>query len=232
MNNEPFHVLSQDWRYFPRQKELIATLHLGQLPEARSGDTVLILPTPATGTSNLHGYGVPPITLPPISPYKGIDWKKSILNFPPLWGNFANFQPQSGTYGFSGTFGNFVPIQTVGNYAWAATGGTFLVMGSLAHTLNNFSEMDGGRTKLFTSATDGVVSNVVQDAQWVIRMMGDGWNNQQYLSEGNAFSHTSVIIQDVPIFTSVGAYAEQSSVDGKGTAVSSLGVLAVRLGSV
>lgn len=233
MNNEPFHILSQDWRYFPRQKELIATLHLGQLPEARSGDTVLILPTPATGTSTLRGYGVPPITLPPINPYKGIDWTKSVLNFPPLWGNLAGFALSSGSYGVTGTFRNFVPIQTLGNYAWAATGGTFLVMGSLAHTENNAGEMDGGRTKLFTSAVDGVVSNVIQDTQWVIRMMGDGWNNQQYVSEfGAIISNTSLIVQDVPTFTSVGAYAEQSSIDGKGTAVSGLGTLVLRLGSL
>lgn len=58
-----FHTLSQEWRYYSREKSLIHTLHLAQLPTPQSGDTVLILPVP-TVKNNSKGFSLPPFALP------------------------------------------------------------------------------------------------------------------------------------------------------------------------
>lgn len=66
MNQEPFHVMSQDWRYFSRQKSLITTVHLGQLVNGSEADTVLIKPTSPVDDDDTGGhYSVPPLILPP-----------------------------------------------------------------------------------------------------------------------------------------------------------------------
>lgn len=66
MNNEPFHIMAQDWRYQSRSKSLITTLHVGQLPSDVTGETILIDPVaPPAMPPKPRGYGVPPIVLPP-----------------------------------------------------------------------------------------------------------------------------------------------------------------------
>lgn len=61
MNNEPFHVMSQEWRYFSRQKSLIHTLHLAQLAPDLPGETVLILPTAPEKSGDGWHPPVPPL---------------------------------------------------------------------------------------------------------------------------------------------------------------------------
>lgn len=93
MNNEPFHVMSQEWRYFSRQKSLIHTLHLAQLPADRPGNTVLIDSTAPQSDPYGRPWKQPPIVLPPgggggtVTIYKTIkspcfgcvSWDKQIL---------------------------------------------------------------------------------------------------------------------------------------------------------
>ncbi len=58
-----FHTLAQEWRYYSREKALIHTLHLAQLPSSRRGDTVVIASTPPAANNNQH-FHVPPLILP------------------------------------------------------------------------------------------------------------------------------------------------------------------------
>lgn len=67
MNSGTFHVMSQEWRYFSREKSIIHTLHLGQLPPSGTGDTILIESTSPTSQGNGVGGGqfsVPSLTMP------------------------------------------------------------------------------------------------------------------------------------------------------------------------
>lgn len=62
--NEPFHVMSQEWRYYSREKSIIHTLHLAQLTSGTLGQTILIAPTvnPKAG-----GFNVPSLQVPAIA---------------------------------------------------------------------------------------------------------------------------------------------------------------------
>lgn len=234
MNNEPFHVMSQEWRYFSRQKALIHTLHLGQLPQDTAGDSVFITVTPPSGTG---GFNVPPITLPPISPYGGTTWTNSTNNYPPMWVQTLDVvaTSMSGTYGFSGTMGNFNPIINVANYEWPQTGGVFMVQGLAIAGVNGSNEINPTRVQLFTSAVDGVLGATIQDTQMVVQMKGAptfDWNNQMFVEEGNSVetTRTSLIIDNVPIFTALGMYAQPASVDGKFNSYSTINMIVLRLG--
>lgn len=60
-----YHISAQEWRYYSREKSLIHTLHLAELPTSRPGDTVEIASTNPAGTSNGgNNFHVPPIILP------------------------------------------------------------------------------------------------------------------------------------------------------------------------
>lgn len=72
MNSGTFHIMSQEWRYYSREKSLIHTLHLGQLTPSRTGDTVLILTAPPAAKTG--GFKVPQIPLPG-TPYFGTNAK-------------------------------------------------------------------------------------------------------------------------------------------------------------
>lgn len=64
MNSGTFHVMSQQWRYFSREKSIVHTLHLAQLQASRRGDTVLIAPTaPTQNQSTTHG-SIGPLAVP------------------------------------------------------------------------------------------------------------------------------------------------------------------------
>lgn len=65
MNQEPFHISAQEWRYHSRDKSLLHSLHLAQLPEGMNvaGESVLIEPT-AASNGRFSGAGVPPLQLP------------------------------------------------------------------------------------------------------------------------------------------------------------------------
>jgi hypothetical protein len=59
-----FHVMSQEWRYYSREKSLFHTLHVGQLPSGTAGDTIEIAATspanPNNGSSS-NNFSVPTI---------------------------------------------------------------------------------------------------------------------------------------------------------------------------
>ncbi len=61
-----FHTISQEWRYYSREKALIHTLHLAQLTTGTPGDTVEIASTASKLSQGLGktSFSVPPITLP------------------------------------------------------------------------------------------------------------------------------------------------------------------------
>jgi hypothetical protein len=51
-----FHPLAQEWRYYSREKSLMQTLHVAQMPSSNAGDTVLVMNTKDV-TTNSKGYG-------------------------------------------------------------------------------------------------------------------------------------------------------------------------------
>lgn len=61
-----FHVSSQEWRYFAREKSIVHTLHLGQLPPTgtKPGDTVLIDSAAPSANNNSSNFSVPKISIP------------------------------------------------------------------------------------------------------------------------------------------------------------------------
>lgn len=63
MNSGTFHISSQEWRYFSREKAIIHTTHLAQLPSGTPGDTILIDST-APASSNNNNFSVPPVSIP------------------------------------------------------------------------------------------------------------------------------------------------------------------------
>lgn len=65
-----FHASSQQWRYFSREKAIVHTLHLSQLPSGTSGDTILIAST-APPASNNNNFSEPKINMPPSSTFGG-----------------------------------------------------------------------------------------------------------------------------------------------------------------
>lgn len=85
-----FHVSSQEWRYYSREKSLIHTLHLAQLPPSRVGDTVLIASTPAA--QNQNGFQVPGLKIPALPafnvggisllPYAFVRWQANASSTP------------------------------------------------------------------------------------------------------------------------------------------------------
>jgi hypothetical protein len=65
MNSGTFHITAQEWRYFSREKSIVHTTHLGQLPPTGThGDTVLIDSTSPASNSNGNGSGQPPLAIP------------------------------------------------------------------------------------------------------------------------------------------------------------------------
>lgn len=62
-----FHVSSQEWRYFSREKAIVHTAHLAQLPRGNPGDTVLIAHTAPTQNQSSRGNKNPMPT--PSAPY-------------------------------------------------------------------------------------------------------------------------------------------------------------------
>lgn len=213
MNNEPFHVMAHGWRYSSRQKELLSNLHLAQLPNDVTGESVFISVTPPTGT--VGGFTQPPITLPPIPPFGGIDWRKQTNNISPYWTlRGTDFSLMSGTYGFvSGTIGNFSGPRflTISNHVWSMTGGVFLMQGSVSSTVGPFQDMGAFRTQLYTTPVNGGLgAPYLQDSQVAYIMRGVGWNNQMYLSEGNVRGNTSIIAAGVPYGNALSQYTSPS----------------------
>lgn len=64
MNNEPFHVLSQEYRYSSERKSILQTLRLAQLKNGVDGDGVAVPIDPSSTDNGLGGFSVPPLQLP------------------------------------------------------------------------------------------------------------------------------------------------------------------------
>lgn len=63
--NEAFHVSSMEWQYHPRERAIIHTLHLAQLPAGMNaqGDAIPVPPVP-DDNKGFGRFGVPPLQLP------------------------------------------------------------------------------------------------------------------------------------------------------------------------
>lgn len=60
--NEPFHVIGQNWKYYPQGKSLIQSVQLAQIMNGIDGQTITIPPAPPTA----GGFSVPGISIPTI----------------------------------------------------------------------------------------------------------------------------------------------------------------------
>ncbi len=69
-----FHVTAQEWRYYSREKSLIHTLHLAQLPSGTVGNSVFILAVPPTGSLTAGGFGIGTGIVPAITPYRNLSF--------------------------------------------------------------------------------------------------------------------------------------------------------------
>lgn len=225
-----FHPMAQEWRYYSREKSLIHTLHLAELPTTINGQSIIIAPTVPTGTTGgSNGFNVGPITIPDITPYNGLQINQSSFNIPPLWMTTKDdlaVLEQSGSYGpWSGTFSDFVANKTIASYQWAATGGTYLVEAAARDSLAALNIMNPTEIQIFESSIQGNHSDVRQDAQWGYALIGT-WLVTHFLSVGGAQTRTSQIIQ-VPYKTSVGMYAQPTT---SPTSFADVYLLAMRLG--
>lgn len=67
-----FHVMSQQWRYFSREKSIVHTLHVAQLLPTQSGDTIVIGVTPPVQANKSGGFsGGTSVQVPPIPAFGG-----------------------------------------------------------------------------------------------------------------------------------------------------------------
>lgn len=236
MNSGSFHVMSQGWRYFSREKSIVHTLHLAELAPMVTGQSVFITSVPPTGTSG-GGFNVPPNPFPPITPYGGINWTKITLNVPLYWvlsAGPAGFTNQSGTYGFTGTFGPFDTNKTNNTFEWSMTGGSFLAFGGQDACADNSSVMDTMKAVLFYSNQDQVPQTEFHEGQYFIRMVGGDWNNQFYVQEsagGFEPMDTSAIIQGVPPYNSIGIRNSTSDIVSEaGCSFFGVRLVVIRLG--
>lgn len=233
-----FHPMAQEWRYYSREKSLIHTLHVAELPTTITGQSIIISPTVPTGTTGgSNGFNVGPITLPDITPYNGLQINRSNFNIPPLWTTTTDSLAtvnQSGSYGpWSGTFSDFVANKTVASYQWPSTGGTYLVEAVGIDSLAALNIMNPTEVQIFESTNPGLGngtqagdhSDVRQDAQWGYALIGT-WLVTHYLSVGGAQSRSSQILQ-VPSKTSMGMYVQPTT---SLNSFSSVYLLAMRLG--
>ena len=242
-----FHVASQEWRYFSREKSIVHTLHLAQLATGTPGEWVTIMIVPPSGSHN--GFQVPHLDIPSISPYNGLTMTNSVNNFKPNWAAWSNLDAfQSGTYGgWSGVVSNEIlgtPLKQQANWLWpAATGGIFVVYGdwrvtntsdvidTIQNRLVKTTDYGLGATSAVTYVAD-VNSDIQQEGQYVIVMQGAGWNNQMYIGEAQDSEHItrSMIMSVVPAHTWVGSYHDVASPYGGITSSPRGSLLVFRLG--
>jgi hypothetical protein len=110
------------------------TLHVAQMPEYHTGESVFITATPPTGTSGSN-FSTPKSNFPTITPYVGVNLTQTINNYSPYWMS----QQQNGISFDTGTYGNwsgayffdlntFHPVQAIDKGQWylPPTGGAFL----------------------------------------------------------------------------------------------------------
>lgn len=210
-----FHPAGQEWRYYSREKALIHTLHLAQIPTPRNGESVFITPVPPTGTAGSN-FSVPPLSFPSLTPFGGFNWTQVTNNIPPLWMELDDpgLLPSmnSGQYGnWSGVaFNGLLPgLQRlhVGAYFLPMTGGTYWYEGdiSVTHSVGaagsvvTTDETCDLALKLFPLEYDSNGTNGSPTPPdyadtyypWKVTsyLSGDGWGGSQFMHDaGNAVS--------------------------------------------
>lgn len=186
-----FHVQSQEWRYFSREKSIVHTAHLSQLPVFSTGQTITILIAPPTGsTASGNGFNFKPQPYPGITPYRGVDITNVYNNIPPIWQFDGGQVPPiiSGSYGMhSGTRGINNPLREAEEEWWPSTGGTFVFLTYHKTSSSPNGLMDGLRTDLYNGTTipSSPSSPSLQEADYFIQLGGDGWGLGFFVSEGN-----------------------------------------------
>lgn len=211
-----FHPISQQWRYFSREKAIVHTLHLAQIPPYVTGQTVTIPIVPPTGTGASGGSSFRQGTqqYPTITPYRGVNITNVTNNIPPYWLD-GGLSLNSGTYSFSGTLTTPGPTLNyqVETQWWPSSGGVFLFLGECYPRFypSNAGQSDGSRVDLFNGAIAPDFQNgypSLQSADFFIQMVGDNWINMTV----NAYDKlpVSAIIQSVPPLTNLADWAHPS----------------------
>lgn len=235
MNSGTFHTMAQQWRYFSRERSLIQTLHVGELPVFNTGQTVTITPVPPTGTGN-NGFSIPKFNIPIITPYRGLDWTHVTINIPPIWNAYganAAFDSQSGSYGVTGSFGPFDTNITNQTFEWTSTGGAFLAIGRQGACANSFDLMDTMQCKLGYSNQTQVFQTEVHEGEYFIRLGGGDWHNQFFVAEsagGFEPMDVSVIMEINPFFSIAMRNATSPTLPEAGCSFFTEGMLIMRLG--
>lgn len=85
---------AQEWRYYSREKSLIHTLHLAELPSGTIGDSVFIQIVPPTGTGGIkgNGFGIGSGTVPDLTPWRNISWNGTTGYMVSPYGTASVFQ--------------------------------------------------------------------------------------------------------------------------------------------
>lgn len=102
-----FHVMSQQWRYFSREKSIVHTLHVAQLAPSLGGDTVIIGNTAAAAASKGNGlsFSQPGIQVPPVGMASTVLFNPTTLYNSPCRGFFSTRGTTSDSV--AGTFSFF-----------------------------------------------------------------------------------------------------------------------------
>lgn len=232
MNNEPFHAIGQEWRYFSREKAIIHTLHLAQLPSYVTGSSVFITPVPPTGTGQ-SGFNLKSRPLPVLTPYGGIDWTNVVNNFPPLWMRGSDFSVfASGSNGFSGTIFDVNGLIQAAQDWWPATGGAFLAVAGMTSPADTFTQMSAMELQEFTSPNTNDRTNIVHKGDYFILMKGAGWGLDQFVGELSPSREPMEIstILELPYGVTIGQFSLPSPIDPTLDSYNSQSMVILRLG--
>lgn len=176
MNSGTFHVLAQEWRYYSREKSLIHTLHVAELPPTpKFGDTVDIASTPAVTNGSIGGGGIPPMQLP------GAPWFSSTIN------QITNTSLVSDCYGSVNWQGTIEAQRNMG--ILIAPNQIIMIPEQSGYYVVHFEAQSDLHTLGYQGpAGDGEVSiNIsrgntqIADDVWRIKMEG-GWDGTQYVN--------------------------------------------------
>lgn len=216
-----FHVMSQEWRYFSREKAIVHTAHMAELAPFTTGQTVTIPIIPPTGTSVAGNFRINTGTFPVITPYRGLDITNVTQNVPPLWvfgfgfgalnGPGGPWPQPTGSYGISGTF-QWPTLQDVEQDWWPSTGGTFLFLGGATTSQDSNGVMDvGSQVDLYngTSMPSHTGNPILQEANWFMQQAGDNWFLAFHTAAGGTVETT--ILKTIPPFNNLDFWIHASN---------------------
>lgn len=194
MNNEPFHPIGQEWRYFSREKSIIHTLHLAQLPVSLAGDTVAILPTAPAGKDG-GGTSIPPMQVP-LAPFIGANAKL-----------VTNHSMVIDCYGATNHLGNITAQNKMSIIVSAIAGnraviemdpsesGFFIVHAEAQSDLHTLGyQGPAGDGQITVSLYKGVDAGIpIGQSKYKMKMEGGGWSGSMYL-DSIARTSTEVLV--------------------------------------